>query len=54
MTLFLQTLRHIFSLSGFYFIAYCFWCGWSTCLKLDLINSQTLGKLQIELYDTIE
>jgi len=38
MTSYLQKLRHIFSPSGFYFIAYRFCYDCSRCLKLDSIN----------------
>jgi len=38
MTSNLQKLRHIFSSSRFYFIAYHFCCGWNRNLKLDSIN----------------
>jgi len=38
MTSYLQKLRHIFSSTGFYFIAYRFCCGWSRSLKLNSIN----------------
>jgi len=37
MTSYLQKLRHIFSSSGFYVIAYHFCCGWNMNLKLDSI-----------------
>jgi len=48
MTSNLQKLRHIFSSTGFYFIAYHFCCGWRRSLKLDSINKWKLGRLQIE------
>jgi len=38
MTSYLQKLRHLLSLSGFYLIAYRFCCDCSRGLKLDSIN----------------
>jgi len=43
MTSYLQKLRHIFSSSGFCFIAYRFCCGWSRSLKLGSINKWDLS-----------
>jgi len=50
MTSYLQKLRHIFSSSRLYFIAYCFRCVCSRGLKLDSINKWDLGNLRIELW----